>query len=102
LLHPVRLAEFNPALPVSSQTTLYAGVNSAACGDGFTLPPGYRGLPHPALIVAVEPEFPHALRHQLEFGIQRSLTSLISLDVEYVGNHATKLLGQFDANQPNW
>ena len=34
-------------------------------------------------------------------GIQRAITSKISLDVAYVGTHGTKLLGFVDQNQPN-
>jgi hypothetical protein len=33
-------------------------------------------------------------------GIQRALTSNLSIDVTYVGNHATKLVGLSDLNQP--
>jgi len=33
-------------------------------------------------------------------GIQRALTNNLSLDVTYVGNHATKLVGLSDLNQP--
>jgi hypothetical protein len=33
-------------------------------------------------------------------GVQRALTNNLSLDVTYVGNHATKLLGLSDLNQP--
>ena len=33
-------------------------------------------------------------------GIQRALTNNLSLDVTYVGNHATKLVGLTDLNQP--
>lgn len=34
-------------------------------------------------------------------GIQRQITSRISVDVAYVGTHGTKLLGFVDQNQPN-
>jgi hypothetical protein len=33
-------------------------------------------------------------------GVQRALTNNLSLDVTYVGNHATKLVGLIDLNQP--
>jgi hypothetical protein len=35
-------------------------------------------------------------------GIQRALTNNLSLDVSYVGNHATKLVGLTDLNQPQF
>jgi hypothetical protein len=34
-------------------------------------------------------------------GIQRAITNNLSLDVGYVGNHATKLVGLTDLNQPS-
>ena len=33
-------------------------------------------------------------------GIQRAITNNLSLEATYVGNHATKLLGLSDLNQP--
>ena len=32
--------------------------------------------------------------------IQRAITNNLSIDVGYVGNHGTKLLGKLDVNQP--
>ena len=91
---------FNPALPVAGQALLYSNASSGACGDGVTLPPNYTRAPSPCSIVAVAPHFRTPYVTSWSLGIQRSITSLVSLDLEYVGNHATKLLGQYDANQP--
>ena len=92
---------FNPALPVSAQPNalLYANANAGACGDNFTNP-GLTRAPTPCSIVAVAPHFRTPYVTSWSLGIQRSITSVVSLDLEYVGNHATKLLGQYDANQP--
>ena len=36
----------------------------------------------------------------MDLGIQRSFTSTMALDVAYVGNHGTNLLGATDLNTP--
>jgi hypothetical protein len=103
-LAPVRTAwqTFNPALPVSGQTTLYSAVANPACGDGSTVPtdPRYLGVaPGPCEIYGVIPNLRIPYVTQWNLDIQRAITNNLSLDVVYVGNHGTRLLGKVDENQ---
>jgi hypothetical protein len=91
---------FNPALPVSGQTTLYSSVAKPACGDGITTPPGYVDAPGPCEIYGVIPNLRTPYVSNWNVDIQRALTNNLTLDVGYVGNHGTKLLGKLDYNQP--
>jgi len=76
---------------------LYAA--SPACGDGtVTLPTGFK--PQPCSITGVSPNLPNPYVTTWTLDIQRALTNNLSLDVAYVGNHGTGLLGIEDVNQP--
>lgn len=91
---------FNPALPVAGQATLFAGVSQPACGDNFTQPTGYVVAPSQCEIYGVDPNIRSPYVSNWSLDIQRALTNNLSLDIGYVGNHATKLLGQLNMNQP--
>jgi hypothetical protein len=91
---------FNPALPVSGQTTLYSSVAKPACGDGVTTPPGYADAPGLCEIYGVVPNLRTPYVSNWNLDIQQALTNNLTLDVGYVGNHGTKLLGKLDHNQP--
>ncbi len=81
----------------SSSVPIYSLAPS--CGDGtVTLPSGYK--PQPCTVLGVDPNLrtPYVATYNL--GIQRALTPNLSLEATYVGNHATKLLGLSDLNQP--
>jgi len=70
-----------------------------ACGDGtVTLPNGL--TPQPCVVLGVDRNLRTPYVTSWNLGIQRAITSNLSLDVAYVGNHATKLLGLTDLNQP--
>ena len=72
---------------------------SPACGDGtFTLPSGYKPQQCSALMVDPNLRTPYVTDFSVD--IQRAITNNISLDVGYVGNHGTKLVGALDINQP--
>jgi len=72
---------------------------SPACGDGsVTLPNGL--TPQPCVTAGVDRNLRTPYVTNWNFGIQQALTSNLSLDLSYVGNHATKLLGLTDLNQP--
>jgi hypothetical protein len=71
----------------------------ATCGDGsVTLPNGL--TPSPCDVLGVDPNIRTPYVTNWNIGIQRAITSNLSLDVSYVGNHATKLIGLTDLNQP--
>ena len=91
---------FNPALPVAGQATLFSGVATPACGDGSTLPPGYAAAPGPCEVLGVNPNLRQAYVSTWNLGIQQALTNSLSLEIGYVGNHGTKLLGKLNYNQP--
>jgi Carboxypeptidase regulatory-like domain/TonB dependent receptor len=84
-------ANNGPNTPIYSATP--------ACGDGsVTLPTGL--TPQPCSILGVDRNLRTPYVTKWSFDIQRAITNDLSLDVAYVGNHATKLLGMTDLNQP--
>jgi carboxypeptidase family protein len=82
----------------SSTTPLYAA--SPACGDGNGTNPQVLPTPQPCSILGVDRNLRTPYITTWSLGIQRALTNNLSLDVTYVGNHATKLVGLIDLNQP--
>ncbi len=93
---------FNPALPVAGQTTLFSSVANPACGDGVNNPnPSvYQVAPSPCEIYGVNPNIRTPYVSNWNLDIQRAITNNLSIDVGYVGNHGTKLLGKLNVNQP--
>jgi hypothetical protein len=81
----------------SSSTPLYAA--APACGDG-TAVSGVLPTPQPCTIMGVDRNLRTPYITTWSLGIQRALTNNLSLEVTYVGNHATKLVGLTDLNQP--
>jgi Carboxypeptidase regulatory-like domain len=71
----------------------------ATCGDGsVTLPNGL--TPSPCDVMGVDRNIRTPYVTNWNIGVQRAITQNLSLDVTYVGNHATKLFGLTDLNQP--
>jgi hypothetical protein len=112
-LGPVNAAwrNFDPTLPVSAQTTLYSSVATPACGDGINNPnppglgnnpnvPTYLAAPAQCEIYAVDPNIRTPYVNNWNIDIQRAITNNLSVDIGYVGNHGTKLLGKINHNQP--
>ncbi len=81
----------------SASIPLYAA--SPACGDGSSVV-GVLPTPQPCTILGVDRNLRTPYISTWSLGIQRALTNNLSLDVSYVGNHATKLVGLSDLNQP--
>ena len=80
-----------------SSTPIYNA--SPACGDGtVTLPSGLK--PQPCVVLGVDRNLRTPYVSTWNIGIQRAITNNLSMDVGYVGNHATKLVGLTDLNQP--
>jgi hypothetical protein len=80
-----------------ANTPIYSA--SAACGDGtVTLPSGFK--PQPCTIMGVDRNLrtPYVSKWNLDF--QHAITPNLSVDIAYVGNHGTKLVGLTDINQP--
>jgi hypothetical protein len=73
----------------------------SACGDGNTFAPGSTTYkPPPCNAIMVDPNLRTPYVANWSLGIQRALTNNLSLEVSYVGNHGTKLIGALDLNQP--
>jgi hypothetical protein len=78
-------------------TPIYSA--APACGDGTVqLPTGV--TPQPCVVLGVDRNLRTPYISTWNAGVQRAITNSLSLDVSYVGNHATKLLGLTDLNQP--
>lgn len=81
----------------SANTPLYSA--SPACGDGTVkLPSGVTAQPCTVLGVDRNLRTPYVSTWNID--VQRAITNSLSVDVAYVGNHATKLVGLSDLNQP--
>ncbi len=92
---------FNPNAPVAGQTTLFAGVSQPACGDGVTNPGNaFAAAPAPCEIYGVDQNIRTPYVNNWNLDIQRAITNNLSIDVGYVGNHGSKLLGKLNLNQP--
>jgi hypothetical protein len=81
----------------SASQTLYNF--TPACGDGnATLPTGFKPPQCSALMVEPNLRTPYVTDYSID--VQRAITSNVSIDIGYVGNHGTKLIGVLDINQP--
>jgi hypothetical protein len=102
-LTPVNTAwqNFNPALPASGQAALFSAAATPACGDGNNNPnPAvYLNPPGPCEIYGVIPNLRTPYVTQWSLDIERAINNNLSLDVVYVGNHGSRLLGKIDENQ---
>ncbi len=108
-LNPINQAwqQFNPTIPVYNpttglpqQTTLFSGVSTPACGDGYTQPAGYAAAPAPCEVYGVDPNIRTPYVGTWNLDIQHAITNNLSIDIGYVGNHGMKLLGKSNVNQP--
>jgi hypothetical protein len=87
----------------SASNPLYSP--TPVCGDGNTTVPAGNGTlsgttPVPCNVLGVDRKLRTPYVSTWSLGIQRALTNSLSLDITYVGNHATKLVGLSDLNQP--
>jgi hypothetical protein len=70
------------------------------CGDGQGPPNGAFTDPLPCNTEAADPNLRTPYISTWTLTIQRAITNNLSLEVAYVGNHGTKLLGFSNINQP--
>ena len=70
------------------------------CGDGLIVPGAAKPDPAPCNTEAVDPNLRTPYISTWTLTIQRAITNNMSLEVAYVGNHGTKLLGFLNINQP--
>ena len=81
----------------SSSVPLYSAAPS--CGDGsVTLSNGLS--PQPCSILAVNPHIYNPYVTTWTLDLQRAITSNLSIEIAYVGNHGTGLIGITDVNEP--
>jgi hypothetical protein len=81
----------------SANSPIYSA--APACGDGtVTLPDGRR--PQPCTIMGVDRNLRTPYISKWNLDIQHAFTPNLSVDIAYVGNHGTKLVGLNDINQP--
>jgi len=103
-LAPINKAwqNFVPGSTVTPANSLFSAGSNPACGDGVNNPnPGlYAAAPSPCEIYGVNPDIRTPYVGEWSLGLQRAITNNLSLDVGYVGNHGTKLLGKLNYNQP--
>jgi hypothetical protein len=83
----------------SSNTRLYSA--SPACGDGTVSLVG-APTPQPCNILGADRNLRAPYITKWSVDIQHAINSNLSLDAAYVGNHAYRLLGITDLNQPQF
>jgi hypothetical protein len=78
---------------------IFPDTAAVKCGDGLKPVGAAAADPGPCNAFMVDPNLrtPYVVNWSL--GVQRSLRNNLAVDVSYVGNHATGLLGQTDVNQ---
>ncbi len=97
------LAGFKTSLANNGPNNPLFGSLVPACGDGTPLKTpvaGVVGTPSPCFAVAVDPNLKTPYVSTWTVDIQRALTNNMSLEVGYVGNHGTKMMGLKNINQP--
>lgn len=77
-----------------SQAVFPSSVQTPSCGDGLGTDPA------PCDIFAVDRKLRTPYVSTWTVSIQHAFTNNLALDLAYVGNHGTKLLGLRDINQP--
>jgi Carboxypeptidase regulatory-like domain/TonB dependent receptor len=90
---------------VSGGTTACGSIFPASlfaiqCGDGQLVPGAANPDPAPCNTEAVDPNLRTPYISTWTLTIQQAITNNLSLEVAYVGNHGTKLLGFRNINQP--
>jgi len=81
----------------SASTPIYSA--SPVCGDGtVTLPSGL--TPQPCTIMGIDRNLRTPYVSKWNLDIQHAITNNLSVDIAYVGNHGTKLVGLTEINQP--
>jgi hypothetical protein len=86
----------------NATTPIFPTSSTAVCGDGTSAPGVLGGLQTtPCTIFGIDRNLRTPYVSNWSLGIQQALTSNMALDVSYVGNHGTKLIGFRDINEVN-
>ncbi len=85
-----------PIFPAFSPTAL-------TCGNGLApvnpVPGAPKTNPSPCSIFATSPNLPSPMITSWNLGIQHALTPTVAVEVNYIGNHGSRLTGVVDMNQ---
>ena len=91
-----------PIFPAFSPTSLACGnglkASAAPGGAGPGVPAGFTN-PSGCSIFATSPNLPSPQIISYNLGVQHALTSTVTLDLNYIGNHGGRLPGVTDLNQ---
>jgi hypothetical protein len=90
----------NGTTPTACGSIFPQSIFQLSCGDGQGPPNGAFTDPVPCNIEAVDMNLRTPYISTWTLTLQRAITNNLSLEVAYVGNHGTKLLGFQDINQP--
>lgn len=85
------------ATPLCAGGGIYGGAIYPSSNSSGVLECGTNRL---CTVQSTDPNLREAYVEQWSLGVQRQITNNIALDVEYVGNHGLKLLGQVAPNDP--
>jgi carboxypeptidase family protein len=103
-LAPINTAwqNFVPGSAVTPANSLFSAGANPACGDGVNNPNPtlYSAPPAPCEIYGVNPDIRTPYVGEWNLDLQHAITNNLSIDIGYVGNHGTKLLGKLNYNQP--
>jgi carboxypeptidase family protein/TonB-dependent receptor-like protein len=97
------LSAFQTSWQTNGPNNPLFGSIAPACGDGTPLKTpvaGVVGTPSPCFAVSVDPNLRTPYVSTWTVDIQRAITNNLSLEVGYVGNHGTKMIGLENVNQP--
>jgi hypothetical protein len=82
-------------IPWALNTAIFnSSASGLACGNGVA------PNPSPCSLKAINPNLRRGYVTDWTLGVQHAFNNNLSLDVAYVGNHGTDLVGVIDANQP--
>jgi hypothetical protein len=85
----------------TGQVTYFSGLNWYATGNETVFPSGPLNCgANPCTIMGITPNFKTPYVYNWNLNIQQAITTKITLEAAYVGNHGSKLLGIHDVNQP--
>jgi TonB-dependent receptor-like protein len=97
------LSAFQTSWQTNGPNNPLFGSITPACGDGTPLKTpvaGVIGTPSPCFAVGVDPNLRSPYVSTWTVDLQRAITNNLSLEVGYVGNHGTKMIGLHNLNQP--
>jgi hypothetical protein len=92
----------NPMFPGNQTLIIPAGTPGETAGTytGFSCTPTGANLPGPCPVIGVDPNFKQPFSAQWNLDVQRAITSKLTVDVAYVGNHGYREEFNTDLNQP--